>query len=173
MPKQLFAIVGYTDWGKSNTLYQLFDRWNFQPLKLPITPPKFKENKFTVINASNEDLSTARYLERLQEVLELQAGRVTVFVITISLIFNNPTHNANDVFDFLNTLPGFDNTYLVLDHGWKADTVLKESDLKEMKRAVRKGAVLHFEEIINESEGAFIKRTTRIAEAIQNKLRHD
>lgn len=170
MPTKIFAIVGYTHWGKSHTLYDLFDRRQFFPLKRPITPQRFGSLKFTVINASNEDRPTKDYLERLQEVLAHHQDSDTIIVITISLIFNNGIHDAKAVFDLLNGLTVFDVNYILLDKGWFTGTSLSTEDVQSMEGAVELSKIHHFQEVINESVPAFSQRTVRIAGKITELL---
>lgn len=173
MPKKLFAIVGYTNHGKSNTLYELFDRRQFFPLKSPIIAPRFGSLSFTVINASNEDRPTQDYLNRLQGVLEHHQDSDTIFVITISLIFDNARHDANAVFDYLNSLSDVDIHYLVLDHGWFAGKSLTRADIDAMQQLVEPGRIHRFGEVINTSKTAFTNRTNNIARKITELLAVD
>jgi GTP1/Obg family GTP-binding protein len=167
MSKQIFAIVGYTNWGKSNTLYELFNKKLFLPLLSPITSDKLADLRFTVINASNEDRTTKAYLERLKAVIKKHKATNTTFVITISLIFNDGSHDVKEVFRFLNSLEGFHIDYLILENGWYKGDVLLIEDLKLMKDHVSLADIHHFSGPINESKGAFSKRTKQIAETIK------
>jgi len=104
MPKQIFAIVGYTDWGRFNTLYKQFKIQRFFPLRSPIKAPIFGECSFNVINASNEDKTTKEYLDRLKKVLKKHRNDAATFVITISLIFDGGTYDVKAVLKYLNKL---------------------------------------------------------------------
>jgi GTP-binding protein EngB required for normal cell division len=36
MEKNIYAMCGYSNWGKSYTLYEMFNEKNFQPEKSPV-----------------------------------------------------------------------------------------------------------------------------------------
>ncbi|MCD2425505.1 hypothetical protein LQ567_22160 [Niabella pedocola] len=166
MQKKLFAIVGYTNWGKSNTLYDLFGRRQFFPLKTPISYDRvFGDKKFSVVNASNEDRPTHDYLERLKNVLEIQRNANAYFVITISLIFNDGSHDVKPVFEYLNSLADYDITYLVLKNGWEPGASLKEDDLTRM-REVATGRIVDLDTVINKSNANFRERADKIVSII-------
>jgi hypothetical protein len=162
MTKKIFAIVGYTDWGKSSTLYELFDRKQFFPLKSPICCDTFATKKFTVINASNEDRLTKEYLNRLREVLKKHTNIDTTFLITISLIFDNGSHDVKAVFEYLNSLTDFNITYIVLENGWYKSSSLKTNDITQMKNKIDIGNIKYFDTPINQSMSKFKERTDKI-----------
>ncbi len=170
MNKKIFAIVGYTNWGKSNTLYDLFDRKQFFPLKSPISTDYFKGKKFTVVNASNEDRPTEKYLDRLQSILKKHEHEDTIFVITISVIFNAGTHAVNDVFNYLNSLESYELHYLILVSGWYKNSTLKLEDTMRMEDNIKKGAIKYLPEIINQSKQNFSGRTKKIASYVARCL---
>lgn len=91
----------------------------------------------------------------------------TTLVITISLIFNDGSHDVKEVFRYLNSLEDFDVDYLILENGWHRRKVLLAEDLKLMKDYVSPTDIHHFPGLINESKGAFGKRTKQIAETIR------
>ncbi|HLK30104.1 MAG TPA: hypothetical protein VKT28_16100 [Puia sp.] len=166
MTKKIFAIIGYTDWGKSNTLYELFNRRQFFPLKSPISCKTFDTKKFTVINASNEDRLTKEYLKRLKEVLKKHINVDTTFVITISLIFDNGSHDVKTVFEYLNSLTDFDITYIVLENGWHKNASLKADDIAQMENEIDDSIIKYFDTPINQSKTKFKERTDKIIELI-------
>lgn len=170
MSKQIVAIVGYTNWGKSHTLYELFQRRQFFPLKSPIASKLFGGYKFTVINASNEDRQTKKYLERFKQVLEKHNESGSIFFITISLIFNNGSHDVSPVFDFLNKLPNTKVDYMLLENGWSAGKTLATSDIGLMYHAVGAKTIHRFSDIIDQSKPAFSERTFRIADKVSNLI---
>jgi hypothetical protein len=169
MAKKLFAVVGYTDWGKSNTLYELFGRRQFYPLKLPITSDYFDQKRFTVVNASNEQRSTRKYLERLEGILKKQEKTDAIFVITISLIFNGSARDVKEVFRFLNSLSGFRVFYLILENGWNPGSSLKAYDIARMENKIRRSKLEFFNAVIDQSGENFSARTREIAEFIHTK----
>jgi hypothetical protein len=170
MLKQIFAIVGYTNWGKSNTLYELFGKRQFFPLKSPIRTKRFDHLKFTVINASNEDRITREYLDRLKTVLKTHWDDDPIFFITVSLIFDNGKHDIKPVFDYLNTLSDFEVNYIVLDNGWFTKNSLSSKDISLMNDYVDSETIHHFPVAINESKAAFSERTIQVAEKIRELL---
>jgi hypothetical protein len=170
MAKKLFAVVGYTDWGKSNTLYELFGRRQFYPEKSPITSDYFEQKKFTVVNASNEQRSTRKYLDRLEDILKKQEKADTIFIITISLIFNDSSRDVKEVFRFLNSLEGFKVFYLILKNGWNPNSSLKAYDIARMENKVRRSKLVFFNAVINQSADSFSVRTQKIAEFIRMPL---
>lgn len=167
MKKKLFAIVGYTNWGKSNTLYELFERRQFFPLKAAISCKRFGINKFTVINASNEDSPTDRYLKRLKDVLLQKELIDTTFVITISLIFDNGKHDAIPVFNFLNAQTHLDICYIVLERGWQVDSILRDNDREQMKKSVTHGDIVILNNKIDKTSAKFTKRTIEISDLMK------
>jgi hypothetical protein len=167
MEKQIFAIVGYTNWGKSHTLYELFNKKQFLPLNAPIFSSYFGKLPFIVINASNEDRPTKEYLDRLKSVLKKHKSTPTTFLITISLIFKEGNHNVREVFKYLKSLADFEVDYLILEKGWYKGDIISEDDLNLMKTYTESESRHLFTDAINESKQAFKKRTKIIAEAIQ------
>ncbi len=166
MKRRLFAVVGYTDWGKSNTLYEIFERRHFFPLKSPILCKACGLKSFIVINASNEDRSTEDYLNRLKEVLEKHSNNDTSFMITVSLIFNNRSHDVNAVFEYLNSLNDFAITYLVLENGWYDKSTLHADDLALMDKKIKHGDIKYFSTMINKSVKKFSERSAEIIKVI-------
>jgi len=166
MPKKLIAIIGYTAWGKSNTLYTLFDRKRFFPLKSSIWTENFPSKRFTVIEASNEDRSTEEYLNRLKTVLKKHKNSETIFTITISLIFNRKKHDVMPVFNYLNSLADFSIIYIVLKKSWYKNQSLQPKDIAQMKNKAKANRIKYFDEMINESKKNFNKRTEKIAKFI-------
>lgn len=165
MKKQIFAIVGYTNWGKSHTLYELFDRKNLQPLYSPIKNKKFGSRKFTVINASNEDKPTKEYLERIKKILKLHKDSESTYVITISLYFDGGRHEVNSVFNYLNSLNDYEIHYVVLTNGWSGGC-LTTDDLRQMKNKITTGKIHSMDTVINQSKKSFSERTQKIATLI-------
>jgi chromosomal replication initiation ATPase DnaA len=162
---KIFAIVGYTNWGKSHTLDELFKKKHFKPLLNPI---KIKDNehlKFIVIEASNEDRFTTKYLDRLRNVIAQHRGKDVNFVITISLMFDSKNHNVQPVFDFLNGLSGFEINYLLLNCGWNGGTI-KISDLAKMQESISHDKLHLFNHDITRSKDRFTNRT----DEIRNKI---
>lgn len=169
MKKKIFAIVGYTNWGKSNTLYGLFDRRGFQPLKSPIFTDRFPGTPFVVVNASNEDITTQKYLNRLKQVLQVHEHDNVVYFITISLIFQDNERNAQPVFDYLRSLVNYDVSYLVLVNGWYG-AMLSSEDLQKMEHSLSDQKIIYFKEVINESIENFKIRTNLIEKHIASEL---
>lgn len=169
--KNIFAIVGYTNWGKSNTLYEIFERGNFWPLKSPIQSSSFPGKKFTVINASNEDRPTTDYLERLESVLKHHHDNNITFVITVSLIFEEGhSRSVIPVIDYLNQLKDYNVHYIVLNSAWFKNSVLEKVDISSLESNVENGTIEIMEESINESSRNFTIRTNRIIEIIKTVI---
>ncbi len=164
MKRKIFAVVGYTAWGKSNTLYELFGKRQFFPLKSPISAEQFGDKKFTVVNASNEDKPTNEYLKRLKVVLEEQSRSDIIFVITISLIFDGGICDVKKVFDYLNSLTNYEIHYIILEKGWNGES-LKAEHLQKLEGKISKeNSKIHsFDTLINKSKRQFKERTDEIA----------
>lgn len=111
---------------------------------------------------------TKEYLERLKEVLKTHKNIDTTFVITISLIFDNGSHDVKAVFEYLNSLADFDITYIVLENGWYKNSSLKTSDITQMQNKIDRGNIEYFDTEINQSKINFKERTDKII-ALLNK----
>jgi|GEM_PF-3405438 len=169
--KKLFAIVGESDWGKSNTLYELFKRKQFMPLKKPITVEGMPY-KFIVINASNEDRPLGEFLERLEKVLnEHEQEKEVIYVITVSLTFTENNHYVIPVLDFLNALSNeFDIHYIILNRGWR-NGALSDNSINRLKQIVNDDDKIHeFHQEINMLKTAFAERTKEISKTIQSLI---
>jgi GTP-binding protein EngB required for normal cell division len=60
MEKNIYAMCGYSNWGKSYTLYEMFNKKNFQPEKSPVQTDKIPNQNSILINASIEDKPDVR-----------------------------------------------------------------------------------------------------------------
>lgn len=101
-------------------------------------------------------------MERLEAVIKKQNANNTIIVITISLIFDNGSHDVKAVFNYLNTFRDFDVTYIVLENGWYKGDVLQSSDLEAMKGQVPPEKINYFSSVINDSKEEFERRTKEI-----------
>jgi hypothetical protein len=168
MEKNIYAICGYSKWGKSNTLYEIFDKKGFQPLKSPIQTKRIPGQDFIVINASNEDRPTEKYLKILKDIIKKHTNPNTKIVITISLLFNKPPYDPKIIIDYLNNLTDYNIYYIVLKNSWFKDESISKEDLDYLESYVdcKNGKIIICPDIISQNSDNFSNRVTKIIKII-------
>lgn len=163
MKKDIYAICGYTHWGKSQTLYKIFNKEGFQPKKSPIKTTKIPNQDFIVINASNEDKPLGEYLTRLREIIKIHNDQNIKIVITISLL---SSHDPKRIIDYLNNLNDFNIHYIVLKNSWFKNESITKDDLSKLKDQVKNGKICICPDIISENSTNFSNRVNNIIKII-------
>lgn len=168
IPKKIYVLVGGKGWGKSYTIFRLFEKRRFFALKNTIAHTRFGDRPFLVLNTSNNRVPSKDFIERLDKVLENHQWTDASILLNITLQFGNNKSSVSDILAYLNQLWFCEVHYIVLRHGWFSGDSLNEVVIAELERMTTDGHLHFFDDEINESEAAFDRRLESIAQFIND-----
>lgn len=155
--------MGFANWGKSNTLRNLFDRHTFFSTKSPIYLPQ-TDKLFTVINMSNDDIGIQKYSDNFQAVSQLHNRRNHNYVITLCPVLDNGRKDCRPFFPIITT--GYSIHVITLGNKWHGDGNIDRQLANQIAGLIGTNNQLYCEEVIDKSATIFNQRTQRIRKYI-------
>lgn len=150
-------------------LQDIFERKHFMPFKAPINAPVFQDEKFVVINITNNRRHAPRFCAHISEVLRRHVMSAATFVVMISLVFDEGPMDARPVLNFLES-SGFQLHYLVMCSSWFEKQVIREEDLGLLQATATRGRIHRFDLLVTQSGLRFRQRTAEVVNVINEVL---